>query len=429
MIKRHNMRFLAVLLVVCYLITSSPVAQIAQASGLLGDTAGDVSGGQTEGIPGNPEETLDDELGEELSGDTEEPDGETEGLDGETEEPDGPLGDDEGDGEPETGDEESPARTSLTVRHVLLMPNGDQQVLEDIEMDDLEVGTVIRGSDLAEDFGPLAFSFSDPEELALGEEDNLIELFYEPVSEFPDNPDGLEKPEKAPAPELYIPPRGLGLMGGPMGGLDSILVDEDGNIEEGYPGYLSLTKTAEQVPGSPNRWRVTLTLTGTNLPTTSDVVLVIDRSGSMGQGSGRMQAAKDAAESFVNGLLDGENPGTRIALVSFASSVTTHSEFQGESGKQTLIDAIRGLSASGGTWTQAGIKRARDLLAGSTAGQRVIVLLSDGEPTYSYQIRNINHLNEDYFFNAGFLSWHTRVRPERIRSLTTRRVPGDGSGY
>ena len=46
------------------------------------------------------------------------------------------------------------------------------------------------------------------------------------------------------------------------------------------------------------------------------------------------------------------------------------------------------MTASGGTYTQAGLRSAGSQIATSTADKRSIVLLSDGEPTYSTAINN-----------------------------------------
>ncbi len=328
-------------------------------------------------------------------------------------------------------------KTSLAIVHTLLLEDGStKEVIETSVVLDLEVGSVVLGADFVGEYLGLQYLYSEPEELELGEEDNLIELFYEmvgdpfdepagdpneefeypaglPLDDFADNPDGLEYPEEVPAPGLLYPepaprsPKDLlrgpsSLLGGLTGLAASSYPDDHDNIEPPHPGSLALSKVAEPVEGTTNRWKVTLTLTGKNLPTTSDIVLVIDTSGSMGRDSGRIEAAKDAATLFVNSLLNGQNPGTRIALVSFASSVTPYADglFHDADGKDSLISAINSLSANGGTWTQAGIKQARELLRVSTAAHKTIVLLSDGEPTYSYKIYNIE--NKDNWTSEYF---------------------------
>lgn len=152
------------------------------------------------------------------------------------------------------------------------------------------------------------------------------------------------------------------------------------------PGQVVLSKTATPVDGMVNTWDVTVRVEGKDTAKTSDVVLVIDRSRSMRSNS-RMRQAKEAAKQFVSTLLPAGNDGnTRIAIVSFASDVRTDQALTNNA--SGLNNAIDDLSADGGTFTQAGIKQAESILANSTADVKNIVLLSDGEPTYSYGINN-----------------------------------------
>ena len=123
-----------------------------------------------------------------------------------------------------------------------------------------------------------------------------------------------------------------------------------------------------------------------------------NRSGSMRENS-RMDNAKAAATFFVNTLLIPGNTSRRIAVVSFAKDVTINSgnvnnAFKGADQKQTLLDAIDGLSANGGTFTQARMRQAQKLLIASPATNKFIVLLSDGVPTFSYKISNPNNYLE-----------------------------------
>jgi Mg-chelatase subunit ChlD len=151
------------------------------------------------------------------------------------------------------------------------------------------------------------------------------------------------------------------------------------------PGQVVLSKTATPVDGMVNTWDVTVRVEGKDTAKTSDVVLVIDRSRSMRSNS-RMRQAKEAAKQFVSTLLPAGNDGnTRIAIVSFASDVRTDQALTNNA--SGLNNAIDDLSADGGTFTQAGIKQAESILANSTADVKNIVLLSDGEPTYSYGIK------------------------------------------
>ncbi|WP_410769352.1 MucBP domain-containing protein [Fontibacillus sp. BL9] len=157
-----------------------------------------------------------------------------------------------------------------------------------------------------------------------------------------------------------------------------------GNISWPNPGATNLDKKAKPT-GNFGEWEINLTVDGKNRKSTTDVVLVIDRSGSM-DGT-RMTKAKDAAKSFVNHLLlEGTNP--RIALVTFdkGADKDVSDGFKSFTSKSSLITAINGISASNqGTNIQAGLRAAQELLGESSAENKYIVLLSDGEPTYSYE--------------------------------------------
>ncbi len=163
------------------------------------------------------------------------------------------------------------------------------------------------------------------------------------------------------------------------------------------PGEVMLYKTATPVEGMVNTWDITLRVEGKDTKRTSDIVLVIDRSGSMAE-NGRMTNAKRSAKAFVNNLLPSGT--TRIAVVSFASNVTTNVALTNNA--SDLNTAIDGMVADGGTFTQAGIHQARAILENSTADFKNIVLLSDGEPTYSYGIINPeNYISDQYVTNAS----------------------------
>lgn len=177
------------------------------------------------------------------------------------------------------------------------------------------------------------------------------------------------------------------------------------------PGQVVLSKTATPVDGMVNTWDVTVRVEGKDTTKTSDIVLVIDRSGSMGYND-RMVRAKEAAEKFVSTLLpEGNDGNTRIAIVSFASGGTTNQPLTNN--VNSLNNAIDGLQAKGGTFTQAGIKQAEALLANSNADVKNIVILSDGEPTYSYDINNpTNRLTNPVYgyvdngYVGGWTGWH-----------------------
>lgn len=154
------------------------------------------------------------------------------------------------------------------------------------------------------------------------------------------------------------------------------------------PGSIKLDKDAAAVEGETNLWEVTLGIKGKNFETTSDVVLIIDNSNSMYENN-RMVQTKAAANAFVDALLT-QDSATRIAVVVFNLTVkqTGFYDYSNKEELKAYINAVSQNDKDGGTFTQLGIKTARDLLksSASTGLNKNIVLLSDGDPTASYRV-------------------------------------------
>lgn len=167
-------------------------------------------------------------------------------------------------------------------------------------------------------------------------------------------------------------------------------------------GSINLSKKAQPVEGQDGLYELTLTIQGKNYSTTSDVVLVIDNSNSMYYANGvdssngygtattapRMKNTIAAAKAFADKLLT-ENSTTRIALVVYGTKVHWSTDFYDAAHKSNLTQKLGEISrdsGNGGTNQQAGIHAAQQLLssASSTGKQKNIVILSDGEPTYSH---------------------------------------------
>ena len=151
-------------------------------------------------------------------------------------------------------------------------------------------------------------------------------------------------------------------------------------------GSINLIKDAQPVEDEDGVYEITLTIQGKNYKTTSDVVLVIDCSGSM-EGT-KLTNTRKAAKAFGDKLLT-ENSTTRIAIVTFIDTATAYNSghFYTASELDDFKAAVDDATyANGGTNQQAGIHVAQQLLASasSTGKQKNIVILSDGEPTYSY---------------------------------------------
>lgn len=151
-------------------------------------------------------------------------------------------------------------------------------------------------------------------------------------------------------------------------------------------GSINLIKDAQPVKDEDGVYEITLTIQGKNYKTTSDVVLVIDCSGSM-EGS-KLTNTRKAAKAFGDKLLT-ENSTTRIAIVTFIDTATAYNSghFYTASELDDFKAAVDDATyANGGTNQQAGIHVAQQLLASASSigKQKNIAILSDGEPTYSY---------------------------------------------
>lgn len=182
-------------------------------------------------------------------------------------------------------------------------------------------------------------------------------------------------------------------------------------------GSIKLDKDAKAVEGQENLWEVTLGIQGRNYKTTSDVVLVIDNSNSMyeenGEKNDRMVQTKAAANAFIDKLLT-EDSTTRIAVVVFNLKVdqTGFYTWADKAELKTYINNIKKATDKydGGTFTQLGIKTARDLLnsSASKGGNKSIVLLSDGVPTASYRVSGTatgtcyNYYGQNYSHNDDY---------------------------
>lgn len=186
-------------------------------------------------------------------------------------------------------------------------------------------------------------------------------------------------------------------------------------------GSIKLDKDAKAVKGQENLWEVTLGIQGKNYSTTSDVVLVIDCSGSM-EGT-KLTNTRKAAKAFGDKLLT-ENSSTRIAIVTFIDEATAHNNghFYTASELSAFETAVdKATYAKGGTNQQAGIHVAQQLLASdsSIGRQKNIVILSDGKATYSHPFVGGNASIDCYkgfghHFTSGpkVSSWPTTATPD-----------------
>ena len=165
---------------------------------------------------------------------------------------------------------------------------------------------------------------------------------------------------------------------------------------------IEATKTAKWVNEKEGIAEITITVKGEPPEVSTpevDAVLVIDLSGSMNDNN-KLNDAKAAAKKFVDKFFGTSAPASykksvRIAVVGYngyAIAYADLTEAKNADALYTLFGSGYGsLSAGGGTNIQDGIYRAQQILKNGRAGaKKVMVVLSDGEPTYSFDA-NVAH--------------------------------------
>ena len=165
---------------------------------------------------------------------------------------------------------------------------------------------------------------------------------------------------------------------------------------------IEATKTAKWVNEKEGIAEITITVKGEPPEVSTpevDAVLVIDLSGSMNDNN-KLNDAKAEAKKFVDKFFGTSAPASykksvRIAVVGYngyAKAYADLTEAKNADALYTLFGSGYGrLSAGGGTNIQDGIYRAQQILKNGRAGaKKVMVVLSDGEPTYSFDA-NVAH--------------------------------------
>ncbi len=214
-------------------------------------------------------------------------------------------------------------------------------------------------------------------------------------------------------------------------GDDSIIKNPDPVeiTQNGVGTGIILSKTAEPVEGYVNKYKVTLRVESPKTEKTSDTVLVIDRSNSMN--GTKISGARTAADSLAKQLLPTGNTLNRIAVVSYGDDVQNVSNGFSSS-YETIHNAISNIKDNGGgTFTQAGLRTARQLLESTStpADHQTIILLSDGAPSYSYGIKNVSTTNDITSANSALGNiYQFKVMTSADKFNYNTKV-GDGSKY
>lgn len=185
--------------------------------------------------------------------------------------------------------------------------------------------------------------------------------------------------------------------------------------------------------GEGNEYNVTLEILGKEKIEESavDVVFVLDTSGSM-DGS-RIDKLKSAMKDLSKKLL--EYGGFSLGAVSYSTAVNSTLDMTTD--YTTFETYIDGLTATGGTFTQAGLKAAEEMMeTRADETMKIIILISDGVPTYSYKVTGTepivdNEVRPYNQFNPTFktTSWDytTRVGVGNLYALYNDAHSADGN--
>ena len=144
-----------------------------------------------------------------------------------------------------------------------------------------------------------------------------------------------------------------------------------------------------------------------------DVLFVVDTSGSMGYGyNNLLPTVKSLLTNSTTGIIDRifakDGNVNSVAMVSFSSKQNTiPTAWYQTSDKESFKQKVNSLSATGGTnWTSA-MMSASSLLSqkNSSKNEKVVIFLSDGEPTYSVnnwgqQTGNGSYTYDSYYTDA-----------------------------
>lgn len=174
------------------------------------------------------------------------------------------------------------------------------------------------------------------------------------------------------------------------------------------PIEVGLTKTAESIGN--DQYKITFNMQGTipeSKPSQADIIVLVDKSGSMawdsngesnGYNNSRMKVTKDAVRDLADKVLAdtnlNKNGSLRMAVATFSQNGNIESVSNGkhfsssadEIKKVVGSKSNEGITANGGTNTQAGIRKVGDLLKESRTSRpgakQYVVMFTDGLPTY-----------------------------------------------
>lgn len=204
-------------------------------------------------------------------------------------------------------------------------------------------------------------------------------------------------------------------------------------------GEVWMDKSVEYV-GNGN-FEVTLKAAGRRFPKTGagdpvDVVLVLDTSGSMSDNN-KMTSMKNAAKNAVDAIIKNDN-NNRVALVEYSATATKVLDFtrdKNTSNNSGLKKRINDLTAVGGTNIQHGFYIAQKAINDrhdnyKNSHKPVIILLTDGQPTYYYKKTDLNNATRTgygYVATKDAVAW-TVKQAKHAKDNVGKSINTGGSG-
>lgn len=137
-----------------------------------------------------------------------------------------------------------------------------------------------------------------------------------------------------------------------------------------------------------------------------DLVLVVDWSGSMNDND-RIGEVKIGVDRFVDTLSDsGITDKINMGYVGYSSDGYNYSNGTVQMGSfDSVKNQVKSITPSwtnGGTFTQKGLRDAGDMLSVPNGHKKVIVLLTDGVPTFSYKVQRVRAQSSNDYYGTQF---------------------------
>ncbi|NTR84553.1 VWA domain-containing protein, partial [Enterococcus faecium] len=137
-----------------------------------------------------------------------------------------------------------------------------------------------------------------------------------------------------------------------------------------------------------------------------DLVLVVDWSGSMNDNN-RIGEVKIGVDRFVDTLADsGITDKINMGYVGYSSEGYSYSNGAVQMGSfdsvKNQVKSITPSRTNGGTFTQKALRDAGNMPSVPNGHKKVIVLLTDGVPTFSYKVQRVHAQSSSNYYGTQF---------------------------